>query len=86
MSLADMKQVARNGSAAPTLEVNGSAAAAAAAAAATAQLPTAAAVSPLRRGSFGRLATPEEFVREYGGKRTINKILIANNGIAGEKL
>jgi acetyl-CoA carboxylase/biotin carboxylase 1 len=29
------------------------------------------------------LATPEEFVRKYGGKRAINKILIANNGIAG---
>ena len=27
--------------------------------------------------------TPEQFVSKYGGKRVINKILIANNGIAG---
>ena len=37
--------------------------------------------SPERRPS---LATPEEFVKKYGGKRAINKVLIANNGIAGE--
>lgn len=30
------------------------------------------------------VATPEEFVNKFGGKRVINKILIANNGIAGE--
>ena len=29
------------------------------------------------------IATPEEFVNKLGGKRVINKILIANNGIAG---
>ncbi len=29
-------------------------------------------------------ATPEEFVRRFGGRRAINKVLIANNGIAGE--
>lgn len=33
----------------------------------------------------GTVATPEEFVNKYGGKRVINKILIANNGIAGKK-
>jgi hypothetical protein len=30
------------------------------------------------------IATPEEFVSKYGGSRVINKILIANNGIAGK--
>ena len=40
------------------------------------------AVPSRRRGS---LATPEEFVGRYGGKRAINKVLIANNGIAGKK-
>ena len=30
------------------------------------------------------MATPEEFVTKFGGKRVINKILIANNGIAGK--
>ena len=30
------------------------------------------------------VATPEEFVTKFGGKRVINKILIANNGIAGK--
>ena len=35
-----------------------------------------------RRDSF---ATSEEFVRRFGGKRAINKVLIANNGIAGER-
>ena len=30
------------------------------------------------------VATCEEFVRRHGGKRVIHKILIANNGIAGE--
>ena len=29
------------------------------------------------------LATPEEFVNHHEGKRPINKVLIANNGIAG---
>ena len=41
-------------------------------------------------GSFNsshvKAATPEEFVRKYGGRRVINKILIANNGIAGKRL
>ena len=37
--------------------------------------------SPSRRGS--KVATAEELVKQFGGKRTINKILIANNGIAG---
>jgi hypothetical protein len=31
-----------------------------------------------------QVATPEEFVRRYGGCRVINKVLIANNGIAGK--
>nr|APH81346.1 ACC [Paracyclopina nana] len=31
------------------------------------------------------VATPEEFVNKFGGKRVINKILIANNGIAAVK-
>lgn len=31
------------------------------------------------------LATPEEFVRRFGGNKTINKVLIANNGIAAVK-
>ena len=31
------------------------------------------------------LATPEEFVKKFGGAKTINKILIANNGIAAVK-
>ena len=35
-----------------------------------------------RRDSF---ATSEEFVKRFGGKRAINKVLIANNGIAGER-
>ena len=30
--------------------------------------------------------TPEQFVKNYGGKRAINKILLANNGIAGKFL
>ena len=34
-----------------------------------------------KRDSF---ATSEEFVRKFGGKRAINKVLIANNGIAGK--
>ena len=37
--------------------------------------------SPSRRGS--KVATAEELVKQFGGRRTINKILIANNGIAG---
>lgn len=35
------------------------------------------------RRSGTTVATPEEFVTKFGGKRVINKILIANNGIAG---
>ena len=31
------------------------------------------------------LATPEEFVKKFGGNKTINKVLIANNGIAAVK-
>lgn len=31
------------------------------------------------------VATPEEFVRRFGGNRVINKVLIANNGIAAVK-
>lgn len=31
------------------------------------------------------LATPEEFVKRFGGSKVINKILIANNGIAAVK-
>ncbi|XP_066991423.2 acetyl-CoA carboxylase isoform X2 [Anabrus simplex] len=31
------------------------------------------------------VATPEEFVRRFGGTRVINKVLIANNGIAAVK-
>ena len=31
------------------------------------------------------IATPEEFVKRFGGSKTINKILIANNGIAAVK-
>ncbi|XP_015588836.1 acetyl-CoA carboxylase isoform X3 [Cephus cinctus] len=31
------------------------------------------------------IATPEEFVRRFGGTRVINKVLIANNGIAAVK-
>ncbi|XP_059611586.1 acetyl-CoA carboxylase [Phlebotomus argentipes] len=31
------------------------------------------------------LATPEEFVKRFGGNRVINKVLIANNGIAAVK-
>lgn len=31
------------------------------------------------------LPNPEEFVRRYGGKKVINKVLIANNGIAAVK-
>ena len=34
--------------------------------------------------SKSTVATPEEFVAKLGGKRVINKILIANNGIAGK--
>lgn len=36
-----------------------------------------------RMGPGSTVATPEEFVARYDGKRVINKILIANNGIAG---
>ncbi|XP_071442085.1 acetyl-CoA carboxylase isoform X1 [Hetaerina americana] len=31
------------------------------------------------------VATPEEFVRKFGGTKVINKVLIANNGIAAVK-
>ncbi|EFX86656.1 hypothetical protein DAPPUDRAFT_222043 [Daphnia pulex] len=31
------------------------------------------------------VATPEEFVRQFGGNRVINRVLIANNGIAAVK-
>jgi len=30
-------------------------------------------------------ATSEEFVRKFGGNRAVSKVLIANNGIAGER-
>jgi hypothetical protein len=33
-----------------------------------------------------KVATPEEFVKRFGGARVINKVLIANNGIAGKSL
>jgi len=33
-----------------------------------------------------KVATPEEFVKRFGGTRVINKVLIANNGISGKKL
>jgi len=31
------------------------------------------------------IATPEEFIKRFGGTRVINKVLIANNGIAAVK-
>lgn len=31
------------------------------------------------------VATPEEFIKRFGGTRVINKVLIANNGIAAVK-
>lgn len=31
------------------------------------------------------ISTPEEFVKKFGGSRVINKVLIANNGIAAVK-
>ena len=31
------------------------------------------------------MATPQEFVNRYGGKRAIEKILVANNGIGAVK-
>lgn len=31
------------------------------------------------------LATPEEFVKRFNGTKVINKVLIANNGIAAVK-
>ena len=34
---------------------------------------------------FQQVATPEEFVHRYGGKRAIEKILVANNGIGAVK-
>ena len=39
---------------------------------------------PESKALGGTIATPEEFVKKFGGKRVINKILIANNGIAGK--
>ncbi len=62
-------------------DMNGHAQAAAAAAAGSKPGGAAAARIGERRDSF---ATSEEFVSKFGGKRAINKILIANNGIAGE--
>ena len=38
---------------------------------------------PKTMGGAATVATPEEFVTKFGGKRIINKILIANNGISG---
>ena len=35
--------------------------------------------------SLSQVATPTEFVRTFGGKRVIEKVLIANNGIAAVK-
>ena len=37
-----------------------------------------------QNGDNVKVATPEEFVKRYGGNRVINKVLIANNGIAGQ--
>ena len=34
---------------------------------------------------LSQVATPTEFVRTFGGKRVIEKVLIANNGIAAVK-
>ena len=34
---------------------------------------------------FLQVATPAEFVKRFGGKRVIEKVLIANNGIAAVK-
>lgn len=31
------------------------------------------------------IATPEEFIKRFNGNRIINKVLIANNGIAAVK-
>ena len=31
------------------------------------------------------IATPEEFIKRFNGTRVINKVLIANNGIAAVK-
>lgn len=40
--------------------------------------------SSSQNGDNVKVATPEEFVKRYGGSRVINKVLIANNGIAGQ--
>eukprot|EP00095_Tigriopus_kingsejongensis_P004246 maker-scaffold711_size108467-snap-gene-0.33 protein:Tk04246 transcript:maker-scaffold711_size108467-snap-gene-0.33-mRNA-1 annotation:"hypothetical protein DAPPUDRAFT_222043" len=69
MSLADMKKVVGN---TPQNETQSTAPA----------LATSFRGMANRRGS---LATPEEFVRKFQGKRAINKVLIANNGIAAVK-
>lgn len=34
---------------------------------------------------LSQVATPAEFVRRFGGKRSIEKILVANNGIGAVK-
>lgn len=39
--------------------------------------------SQIERDFF--ISTPEEFVKKFGGSRVINKVLIANNGIAAVK-
>ena len=41
--------------------------------------------NPRGGGSPSHVATCEEFVKRHGGKRVINKVLIANNGIAAVK-
>lgn len=40
---------------------------------------------PLPQPYFVQVATPGEFVRRFGGKRVIEKILVANNGIGAVK-
>ena len=40
--------------------------------------------SASQNGDNVKVATPEEFVKRYGGNRVIKKVLIANNGIAGK--
>ncbi len=32
-----------------------------------------------------QVATPQEFIRRYGGKRVIDRVLVANNGIGAVK-
>ncbi|KAF6025259.1 hypothetical protein EB796_016427 [Bugula neritina] len=38
-----------------------------------------------QNSTYYNVATPEEFVKKFGGDQTINKVLIANNGIAAVK-